>query len=80
VEKYGNPPCKEAQKTSFFMFVQEVTAVNTWQQLLLLRRLTTSFILSMVECVLTQGKHCVAHSDNSLYIHHWKKASRGIHM
>jgi hypothetical protein len=44
------------------MFFYEGAAVNTWQQLCLLRRLKISMIVSMVESVLTQRKHHVAQS------------------
>jgi hypothetical protein len=45
-----------------FSFFQEGAPVNTWRQLRLLRRLTTCLTVSMVERMLTLGKHCVAHS------------------
>jgi hypothetical protein len=47
---------------SFLMFFQDGAAANTREQLRLFRRLITSLIVSMVERVLTQVKHCVAHS------------------
>jgi hypothetical protein len=43
------------------MFFQEGAAGNTWEHMCLLRRLITSLRVSMVEHVLTQGKHHVAH-------------------
>jgi hypothetical protein len=51
------------------MFFQEAAAVNTWQQLRMLRRLTNSLTVSMVECVLTKGKHRVAHSAITVFIY-----------
>jgi hypothetical protein len=45
---------------AFLMFFQVSAAVSTWQQLHLLK-LIISLIVLMVENVLTQGKHGIAH-------------------
>jgi hypothetical protein len=60
------------------MFFQEAAAVNTCQQLRMLRRLTNSFDSFNGGTFVHQGKtlRCPL-SDNSHYMGHWKKQVLG---
>jgi hypothetical protein len=58
--------CVTFQSDEIWWFFQEATAVNTCQQLHMLRRLTNSFDSF-------NGGMCCPLSDNSPYMGHWRK-------